>query len=344
MRIDAYLYSQLIEKFITKVWDVELTANQKLKYPRGHSSIWDVKESGLNGYNFFEALFVADFPRTERNHFTRKLLQYDGDTIPIKDEFLCVMLEYIGTELPENTPKRVGVDPRKKAEVLYKIFEQELFERADSLNIDESKKAIRSLITEFYEAISSQDFKKAFNCCNETMKYEIFDDDILRFAEVFEGLQYIRNVNIFNIDVQFDKAFCLAYYFETTLLYRSNLIDEIIEARFSEVDEFVLNVDALRKLGQQNDFWIEDFTISSLLTSKLLDYLNRYVGKEHAHKFVNIFGQREQVQIDRLVEIMLSKDDQGFWSIVSIDKVDTNHPRKQERRAKSAMFPFPQRG
>lgn len=134
-RIDALLYQELIDRFITEVWERELTIQQQAQNLRGGDSVWFITQPGNDGENFFSKYFGKKYPKMERNHFIRKLKDYEGDDIPMKDDFLIFMLGYIGITAPSEMKKRDLRKSRVHADVLYREFEKQAgFQNDNSAN------------------------------------------------------------------------------------------------------------------------------------------------------------------------------------------------------------------
>ncbi|WP_345948871.1 hypothetical protein ABDD95_18665 [Mucilaginibacter sp. PAMB04274] len=353
MRIDAALYQQLIEDFITKVWDDELTEEQKLIHPRGHSSTWDIEEVGINGYNFFESFFLEHYPKTERNHFTRKLLQYDGDTIPIKDDFLCVMLEFIGIQLTNNTPKRVEKDARQKAAVLYKIY-QERFSQGDTKRDDEIKYEhsyfmplnddeiqLKKLLSNLFKGLIEKDDLKVYKCWedrswNSARSFYLFQEplDLVNY--------YCSSIQSFEQRGRIKHAKCYVTVIDRLKRFESKELAVCRKLSLKNLDTFITNLQSIKRTidADERYWWMDDITILQLLNHDLSELITT-CPEELKRRATNLFPNKKLSPHQTHYEFKFIYEDN--WLIRSCERIGSNILNRNEenvqyRRDENTIF------
>ncbi|QEC79328.1 hypothetical protein [Mucilaginibacter ginsenosidivorax] len=380
IRIDPFLHEEMLRRFEQRVWDDEITPEQKASVNNNVRRVWEIIKVGNKGTNFFDRLFKDDYTGTARNHFIRKIAAYPSGNIPIKEEFLETILNYIGITLPEGTRLRESYIDEKKARLLYRVFEEQLMNESEMLsnailntpptnvvaepnrklslsenqddnvisvipNIDNEKfdnQKIKTklvhLITQYFTALSSKNYNKAFEYWSEESRSAEYhwSGDLLKYIREHYSIKMIELEDCSDSFSAENKTFCFKIQYKTVLnSFSSDELDDINHEWTSlrELSKSVKKMNTVLERANRNDLNLLVLPIQNFLGYEIVEKVQS-MAFNNQEKVRAIFPNKKIICYSNYAKIFFTQISQNeylisAWSVLAKWPIPTPYEFKE---------------
>ncbi|OKS88181.1 hypothetical protein [Mucilaginibacter polytrichastri] len=354
MDISTIAFKRMYELLTQKIWDDELTDAQKKKLKKMSYAIWAEDDPGKKGANFFDTIFNG--VGLDRNHYWRKARDFNPNTgrnlLPLDDKALIAISLYIGVTYPKNVNKKDIRDDDQKANVLYQEFKATLLddderlevEAQDRFDVNAAEKIIGSnkkdlnktknkeisiegmnydiekVVGDFYHLLSASQIEKAWSLLTKNFQQRGWKGKYEDFAIGYTNLLAIKDVHVWDINIQDITADCKVFYMDKVLTFTDRILTDLDKITIGDVEELVRVIKkVLEKAGDTELKGFENIEVCKLFEPAASEYIWYKCGKNPEY-IKSLMPIEKTMELPRLYNLTFSLVD-GAWLISSITPI-----------------------